>query len=127
DDSIAIVGMNRIGPAIADCPHLRETGVVVPAWIGVGNPAVGIGKPEDLRSELEQVLELRSSGNAPALELCRGDGERQQHDADDGDGHSETEGAEHEPFPRFPVDRAGSKTRRSRAGELDAEKSQSEK
>src|SRR5438132_3357456 len=127
DDTIVVVGMNRGRPAVAERLHLGKTGVVVPVLIAVGNRPVRLGKPHDLRSELQQVLELRFGGNAPALDLRCRDRNRQKQNADDRDCYAESERAEDEAISRFPVDRGGSKVRRAGTVESNTEKSKNEK
>ena len=118
--------MNRIGPAVADCGPLGETRVIVPVRVAIGDLPVGPREPDNLGRQLEQMLEPASGGDAPAIELRRGERGNQQEDADDGDNQAELKRPEDEPVGEPPVGSTGSKHSGCHARVMHADDGKSE-
>src|SRR2546423_4844223 len=83
DGPVTVVGVDGVGPAVTQRLCLGKTRVVVPVVIAIGELAIGLGEPDDLGGELEQVFESASGGDGPPFEPCRGENDGEKQDADD--------------------------------------------
>src|SRR6185436_13235898 len=88
-DPVAVIGVDCVGPSVADRLTLGETRIVVPVRVAVADLSIGLTEPDDLRRQLEEALEFCSSGNAPALESCHAPGGHEENDADDRENQSD--------------------------------------